>query len=238
MKDERKIRIKKGIDLDRDYKHILGSYFEQFNGKELVRHQIESYNDFMENKIPDIISQANPLVVYHEYNQTCNKYKYEIQVRFKNPSFTEPIIIENDGSSSLMTPNNARLRNFTYSVPLFINIEIQTIARSGKNLEKQDLMKKVLKSISLGKIPIMLKSKFCILDDSKNIDDSHLGECRYDPGGYFIINGNEKVIVAQEKIADNKLYIFRVNKTNNKTLCVAEIKSVAENKFSIPVQKF
>ena len=123
---KRKIRLnKQNVDLKKDYKEILGSYFKQFNGKELVRHQLESYNDFMENKIPDIISQANPLVVYHEYNTDCNKYKYEIHIRFKNPSFTEPTIIENDGSACLMTPHNARLRNFTYSVPLFINVEIQ-----------------------------------------------------------------------------------------------------------------
>ena len=234
---ERKIRfVKDKIDLSRDYKYILGSYFKQFNGKELVRHQLESYNDFMENKIPDIISQANPLVVYHDYDHKFNKYKYEIQIRFKNPCFTEPIITENDGSSCVMTPNNARLRNFTYSVPLFINIEVQTIMRHGDNFEKFDIMKNTLSSISLGKIPIMLKSKYCVLDNINNIDNinNNLGECKYDPGGYFIINGNEKVIVAQEKIADNKLYIFRVNKTNNKTLCVAEIKSVSESKFTIP----
>ena len=235
IKNTKRNFIKNKIDLSKNYKDILGSYFKQFEGKELVKHQIESYNDFMENKIPDIISQANPLVVYHEYNNTCNKYKYEIHIRFKNPSFTEPIITENDGSTCLMTPYKARLRNFTYSVPLFINIEIQTIERYGEKLEEFNINKKVIKSISLGKIPIMLKSKFCILNDIKNFSlDDNLGECKFDPGGYFIINGNEKVIVAQEKIADNKLYIFRVNKMNNKTLCVAEIKSVAESKFSIP----
>ena len=83
----------------------------------------------MKNKIPDIISQANPLVVYHEFIESHNKYKYEIQIRFKNPSFTEPIITENDGSTNLMTPNNARLRNFTYASPLYINIEIKYIER-------------------------------------------------------------------------------------------------------------
>ena len=90
----------------------------------------------------------------------------------------------------------------------------------------------------------MLKSDFCVLNYRNNsiIDNEDLGECKYDPGGYFIVNGNEKAIVAQEKIADNKLYIFQVNKTNNKTICVAEIKSMMEKlllylNFSVPLGK-
>ena len=82
----------------------------------------------------------------------------------------------------------------------------------------------------------MLKSDFCVLKDKNcyNVSPEELGECKYDPGGYFIVNGNEKAIVSQEKIADNKLYCFKVNKTNNKTVCVAEIKSMSEKTFTIP----
>ena len=78
----------------------------------------------------------------------------------------------------------------------------------------------------------MLNSDFCILNNKDNISRKEHGECIYDPGGYFIVNGNEKAVVPQEKIADNKLYIFRVNKTNNKTICVAEIKSMNDKNFS------
>ncbi len=226
--------IRTNVNLDKECYYILDSYFKQYEGKELIRHQIESYNDFMENKIPDIISQVNPLKIYHDKSEHHNKYKYEIQIRFKDHMFSKAIITENDGSTSEMKPNEARLRNFTYSMPLNINVEITTIERYGDDLEKESKSVQFLPNINIGKIPIMVKSKFCILskNNSNQFEDS--GECKYDPGGYFIVNGNEKSIVAQEKIADNKPYTFKVNKINNKTICMAEIKSVSEKMFSIP----
>ena len=228
--------VKTKVDLEKDIWHIIDAHFKEYGTDALVKHQLDSFNDFMYNKIPDIISQVNPLVVYHNFLEEHNKYKYEIQIRFKDVSFTEPIITENDGSSSIMTPLLARLRNFTYSTPLFINVEIKNIERYGENLEKEDIHYEVLKHISIGKIPIMLKSDFCVLKDRNEfgITTAQSGECKYDPGGYFIVNGNEKAIVSQEKIADNKLYCFKVNKTNNKTICVAEIKSMTEKTFTIP----
>ena len=232
-KNKRKT-FRTNVNLDKECYHILDSYFTQYDGKELIKHQLDSYNDFMENKIPDIISQVNPLKIYHEKSEQHNKYKYEIQIRFKDHMFTEAIITENDGSTSLMTPNEARLRNFTYSMPLNINVEVTTIERYGDDLEKESKTVKFLPNINIGKIPIMVKSNFCILSNDKTQTYEELGECKYDPGGYFIVNGNEKSIVAQEKIADNKPYTFKVNKINNKTICMAEIKSVSEKMFSIP----
>ena len=130
----------------------------------------------------------------------------------------------------------ARLRNFTYATPLHIDIEITNIEREGENFEKVSVQKKLLRKINIGSIPIMLKSDFCILKDKNScqISPEELEECKYDPGGYFIVNGNEKPIVSQEKIADNKLYCFPVNKTNNKTVCIAEIKSMSDKMFTIP----
>jgi len=119
-------------------------------------------------------------------------------------------------------------------MPLNINVEVTTIERYGEDLEKESKTVKFLSNINIGKIPIMVKSNFCILTNNKTLSPKDLGECKYDPGGYFIVNGNEKSIVAQEKIADNKPYTFKVNKINNKTICMAEIKSVSEKMFSIP----
>ena len=133
----------------------------------------------------------------------------------------------------LMTPSLARLRNFTYGLPLYVNIEIRNIERYGETYEKENVNYELLRGIEIGKIPIMLKSDYCVLKEI-NYSNEESDECKYDPGGYFIVNGNEKAIVSQEKIADNKLYCFKVNKTNNKTICVAEIKSMMERTFTIP----
>tara|TARA_B100000767_G_scaffold275476_1_gene312619 strand:- start:3178 stop:6789 length:3612 start_codon:yes stop_codon:yes gene_type:complete len=210
---------------------ILETYFNQNNRKILIKHQIDSFNDFMRYKIPSIISQCNSLIVYHDFNDRINKYKYELHITFDNICFTEPIITENDGSTLDMTPQQARLRNFTYSSPLYMDVNIRSIEKKGANYEDIIVHNNSLRNINVGKIPIMLRSDFCILN---NRNTTEMGECRYDPGGYFIINGAEKVIVSQEKIADNKLYIFKVNKGNNKTICIAEIKSVSDKTFSIP----
>ena len=238
-KSKPKKKITKGkIELEQDAWKILDSYFLESGTDCLVKHQLDSYNDFMHHKIPDIISQVNPVIVYHQFSEKHNKHKYEIQIRFINidEAYDKPRIHEYDGCKSIMTPHLARLRNFTYATPLNINIEIRNIERYGDNFEKVNIQNQTLKKINIGSIPIMLKSDFCVLKnkDIGLVSPEELEECKYDPGGYFIVNGNEKAVVSQEKIADNKLYCFKVNKTNNKTICIAEIKSMSDKTFSIP----
>jgi len=92
---------------------------------------------------------------------------------------------------------------------------------------------KVLKNIYLGKFPIMVQSEFCILNGLPPEIRFQMGECKNDPGGYFIIDGKEKVIVPQEKFADNMLSIRKSN--DDHFLYSAEIRSVSEN-LSKPVR--
>ena len=61
----------------------------------------------------------------------------------------------------------------------------------------------------LGYVPIMLRSRFCVLADKSDKELCELGECIYDQGGYFVINGSEKVVVAQERMSNNHVYCFR-----------------------------
>ena len=76
----------------------------------------------------------------------------------------------------------------------------------------------------------MVGSKYCILSSQKIPKKGN--ECIYDYGGYFIINGNEKVCVSQEKIAENKVYVFKTNKASSKYSHIAEIKSVSNIGFN------
>ena len=187
----------------------------------------------MDNQIVDIINQFNPVVIYHEFSPEHNKHKYEVHITFGDIHMGPPIVYENDGSSQYMSPRVARYRNLTYSSPLHIDTIIKTIKRVGDNLEKEEITTKVLNSINYGKIPIMVQSKFCYLAENKGLKPSELGECKYDMGGYFIISGNEKVIVSQERIADNKVCIFNNHKNKTKYANTAEIKSVPDNRFSV-----
>lgn len=65
--------------------------------------------------------------------------------------------------------------------------------------------------VLIGKVPVMVRSKFCHLSRmSKQEIVKDARECRYDQGGYFIVNGNEKVLVAQERMASNIVLVFKL----------------------------
>jgi DNA-directed RNA polymerase II subunit RPB2 len=202
--------------------------FEKNKNNVLVKHLIESFNDFVLKKLDDIIDGFNPIEINSDYLQEENIFKNNVNITISNPTITKPMITEKDGSTKIMTPSDARNRNFTYSSPLYIDIYVETKVYNDETKTWTEESKKV-NNIMIGKLPIMIKSKYCVLNTpSFNID-----ECRYDYGGYFIINGNEKVIVSQDRIAENKTYVFLNNKCNTYSH-VAEIRSVHENKFSVP----
>ena len=202
-------------------------------GKMLIRHQLESFNDFIQNKIQDIINGFNDIEILHKYNHSIGDFKYNILLTVDNPRLNKPLIYEKDGSTKLMTPNEARQRNFSYASSLFVDIKIKV-----KWYDENDIVKsceKVIKNINIGKIPIMIGSSYCVLS---NINDKEYtkeitSECQYDCGGYFIINGNEKVIISHDRISENKTYVFLDSKATQYSH-VAEIRSVPDNMFGPP----
>ena len=201
---------------------IIKSMLESDNNKYLIKHHIDSFNDFIDNKIPTTILNSSPLSIFHDYNSEINNYKYEISINFVNSYYTKPYISENDGSIKPLYPYDARMRNFTYSSTLFIDIEISVWENPTQ--DKKRICFKEIKGINIGEIPIMVKSKYCLIN---NILSEK--ECKMDLGGYFLINGNEKVIVGQEKIAENKLFVFPTSKNNSKYSYISEIKSCNSN---------
>mgnify|MGYP006098046799 CR=1 FL=1 len=214
---------------------VIKKYFEQDNGHYVIKHILSSYNDFIFKKIDDIINGFNPIEIYSEYIEEKDIYKYQISIKIKNPKISKPIIHEKNGKYKIMTPNEARQRNLCYSGNLYVDMEIQVQyidydeeTKLDYNIECKD---KEIKNINLGKVPIMVNSNYCVLN--KQIEFRKNNECMYDHGGYFIINGNEKVIVSQDRIAENKTYVFKDNKTSTYDY-VAEIRSVPDNVFSPP----
>jgi len=216
---------------------IINSYFDGKHLKQLVRHQIESYNNFVTYQIPKTISMFNPVNVKSEklYDEKSGKNALEIFITFDNFSIYRPQIHENTGAIKLMFPNEARLRNFTYSSIMMVDMNIKYIIRNGDNLESEETFYKKLTNIHIGKLPIMLKSVICVLEQYKHIPTEQTGECKLDAGGYFIINGSEKTVLGQERAAENKIQCFNTSK-NNKWAWTAEIKSVPDFKCISPKQ--
>ena len=120
-----------------------------------------------------------------------------------------------------MMPNEARLRNLTYSAPLYVDITKTKIVEGQAPVETQH------QKTFIGKIPIMLRSTYCLLSQLTDRDLTELNECPLDPGGYFIINGSEKVLIAQEKMATNTVYVFSMK--DGKYAYKSEIRSCLEH---------
>ena len=218
--------------------HIIESYFKGQHLERLVRHQLESYNNFVGHQITKTIEMFNPVHIAsdQDFNPTFKKHSLEIFITFENFNIYRPQIHENNGAIKLMFPQEARLRNFTYASAMTIDINIKYIVRTGKELENVQSFHKTLHKIHIGKLPIMLKSSICVLTQYNHVPSTHTGECAYDAGGYFIINGSEKTVLGQERAAENNVYCFNVSKNNTKYNWIAEVKSVPDFKCISPKQ--
>jgi len=218
--------------------NIIESYFSGQHLDRLVRHQLESYNNFVGYQIIKTIEMFNPVHITSEqdYDPIKKKYSLEIYITFENFNIYRPQIHENNGAIKLMFPQEARLRNFTYASAMTVDINIKYIVRNGKDLENTQTFHKILPKIHIGKLPIMLKSNICVLNQYKHVENTHTGECKFDAGGYFIINGSEKTVLGQERAAENRVYCFNVSKNNTKYTWIAEIKSVPDFKCISPKQ--
>ena len=218
--------------------NIIESYFQGQQLERFVRHQLESYNNFVGYQITKTIEMFNPVHIASEqdYDSVSKKYALELFITFENFNIYRPQIHENNGAIKLMFPQEARLRNFTYSAATTIDINIKYIIRTGENLENTQILHKTIPRVHIGKLPIMIKSNICVLNQYKHFDSSQTGECKYDAGGYFIINGSEKTVLGQERAAENRVYCFNVEKNETKYLWKAEIKSVPDFKCISPKQ--
>ena len=197
---------------------IIEKYFQKENV--FVSHQIDSYNDLIDNILPKILSQSFPLSMDFNNDKINN-----INISISNIKIERPYYTENNGCSKIMTPNIARLRNFTYSLSVIIDLSvIYTIIENDIKIVSPV---KYIKNVLFCKIPIVVKSKYCVYKDDI------FSECKYDTGGYTIINGNEKVLITQEKIVPNIIQIYELTKSNSKYSYLSEIRSSPMNSFGI-----
>jgi DNA-directed RNA polymerase II subunit RPB2 len=203
--------------------------------RRLVDHQIDSFEDFIRNKLPLIVQSTPPITVWHEQDEKIKKYKYEFRLSFENVTYLKPRIQEATGRVKPMLPMEARVRNFTYAAQMFADVRFTARTYKGENLDTFTEDSRVFEGISLGKLPVMLGSSLCLLSDYPlSLED--YGECGHDPLGYFIVHGSERTILCQEKVADNRIMIFQSKKTSSKHSYSVELKSLHES-FTTPPKK-
>ena len=210
------------------------SYFS--NGvRRLVDHQVDSYEDFVRNKLPLIIQSTAPITVWHEQDPNLKKYKYEFRLSFEKVTYMKPRIQEATGRIKPMLPMEARVRNFTYAAQMYADVRFTARTYKGEKYEAFDEESRVFEGISLGKLPVMLGSSLCLLKDYPLALEQY-GECAHDPLGYFIIHGSERTILCQEKVADNRIMVFQAKKSSSKHTYSVEMKSLSET-FTMPPKK-
>ena len=233
------------------YRHILTTYFDQNDGRQIISNQIESYNQFIEKDIPEIIHMVNPIVVHgsppsgtgtgaavkdvsDETAATVTQNEYEIKLELERITLRKPTIFENNGAIQPMLPNDARLRNLTYAAPLNVDVKVTTTFKDQARGGIKETRSRLFPNVHLGKIPVMVGSKFCLLQDQPHMHPRQLGECSEDLGGYFIIQGGERAIISQERMSENRPFVFRNNRNSTRDMEVVEIKCIGPDNDQVP----
>ena len=263
--------------MENAWKKILDLYFAQHDGRQIIYHQIASFNHFMDFDVVDTILRSCPIRVVGSPDLTLTgttraaagtagtairvtvedatgtpsgtapatalpggkapgggpPREVEVIVKFQNVSIRKPTIFENNGALTPMYPNDARLRNFTYAAPVYLDMEVTTtMTDPGKGTK--ETRSRTLTRVLAGKIPVMVGSKYCLLSESPEKHPRELGECSADPFGYFIIQGGERIILSQERMAENRMFVFRNNKAKHKEAEIIECKSIGPDNEGVP----
>ena len=205
---------------------IIGKYFED-DEHILVKHQLASYNLFIREGMSKILRDENPLSLEFKDEESETNHDENAPIKYRCKLYLggrdgrkiyygKPIIYdynsETGGHAHFMYPNEARLRNMTYGATIHIDVDVviefpNTQPNAASEGRPFETMAYTLPRVYLGRFPIMVHSDLCILKGLSSQVRFYAGECRNDHGGYFIINGKEKVVISQEKFADNLLNI-------------------------------
>ncbi|KAL2004858.1 hypothetical protein VTN00DRAFT_3131 [Thermoascus crustaceus] len=179
------------INTARDKWNLLPAFLKV---KGLVKQHIDSYNYFVEVQLKKIVQASSTIRSDVDHN---------FYIKFTDIYLTTPRRADEPQTDeagftyeSTVTPNECRLRDMTYAAPILVDFEYvrgrQRVIRRGVNI---------------GRMPVMLRSSKCVLSNKTPAEMHRLNECPLDPGGYFIVNGTEKVILVQEQLSKNRVIV-------------------------------
>eukprot|EP00986_Skeletonema_menzelii_P010588 scaffold5213_cov143-Skeletonema_menzelii.AAC.1 len=161
----------------------------------LMKQHIDSFDHFVSVEMKQIVQSPSACEIRSDYDP-------KFYLRYTDCWVGEPSIDEDAYATTQATPFQCRLRDCTYSAPIYVNVRYTR----GRQIV-------VKKKVMIGRMPIMLRSSKCLLKDKSERELAQMKECPYDPGGYFIIKGVEKVILIQEQLSKNRVIIEEDSKT-------------------------
>ncbi len=223
-KNEPKNLIEQNFDWENATWDVVDTFFKQDNI--LIKHHIDSFDHFLSYQLENIIHEKEFQLRIHDkssYNAEKDMYGKSYVVEFGRVSIAKPVL--QDAPHKPMYPSEARIRKLTYSSSLYVDIHHKTLITNMESGEVQEIRHPDILKFSLGKMPIMVGSKFCILSEQSNMTKVELGEGEYDLGGYFIVKGSEKVIVNHERKCENRAYCFK-KKAGSKEIEEVSMKSI------------
>ena len=190
---------------------VLELYFNDHKYP-LVSHQLDSYREFLRTYIPNIVRSNNPISMIKTKNDKM-VFKLEIEIGHNDKIYVDRPTINENNKDILLTPNEARLRNLTYQTNIYADVKFKFYDKDNfiTPVEFDNPSDTLFEKMYIGSVPIMLHSDACILNGNNKQVLSEMKECRYDYGGYFILDGKEKVIISQERITKNRLFLQKLD---------------------------
>lgn len=171
--------------------NVLSSAY--FSREHVARHQLDSYNNFLDFNLQKVVDEQR--IIETDIGQRGGKDNDPVWVELGKIEVLKPVVREADGSQSGLFPCESRLRNLTYAAP----IKLDMVLVQGE--ERQEPV-----VTTIGQLPVMIGSQSCNLHGMSDEERISYGEDSHDPpGGYFIVNGSERVLMTLEDLASNKI---------------------------------
>ncbi|KAK0607839.1 hypothetical protein LWI29_021366 [Acer saccharum] len=193
----------------------------------LVKQHLESFNYFVNTDIKKIVLVNDRLV---------SAVDPRIYIRFTDVRIGQPSVIGVGIKKKSTTPQMCRLSGMTYFAPILVNIEYTTLVKQINTALGEEIVTLEKENFVIGEIPIMLRSRCCVLYGKNEAELARLGECPLDPGGYFIIKGTEKVLLIQEHLSKNRI-IVDTDKKSKINVSVTSNTELVKSKTVIQMEK-
>jgi len=174
----------------------------------VARHQLDSFNNFLQHNLQKVVNEQRVIETDIEIRGRSNE---PVWVELGKVEVKKPLVREADGSQGDLFPSEARLRNLTYAAPIQLGLTL---------VQGEDRQEPVITTI--GQLPIMVGSAACNLYGMSDDERILHGEDPYDAGGYFIVNGTERVLMTLEDLASNKI-MTEYTERYNERIYVAKV---------------